>query len=240
MPTLPARRHRPRRRYPNLARNGPPTQRLRLMHLPMVDRRSPRCAGQRTARHHRSHEANPGRYAAIRQRSRSRTSMDRTTGNGMKYYPLNPRQMALTCRKLARDLRAEAAMGDGAITLTSADPPGYELSSPEPGPHGRSTNRQRDGNRKPRQASLTAPTATRSAASPPAPAGHSPPAPDARDGTPPDPRATPIPRPAAADDPNPNCASCWATNPVPQPTSHTSIATPAAQPPDGRGAADAP
>jgi hypothetical protein len=32
-------------------------------------------------------------------------------GRGTLYYPLDARSMALTCRKLARDLRAEAAAG---------------------------------------------------------------------------------------------------------------------------------
>lgn len=41
----------------------------------------------------------------------------RKPGPPVRYYPLNPRQMALTCRKLARDMRAEAAMGEGPISL---------------------------------------------------------------------------------------------------------------------------
>jgi enoyl-CoA hydratase/carnithine racemase len=42
-----------------------------------------------------------------------------------RYYPLNARQMAVTCRKLADDLRAEHAMGWGLIHL-SADTGGIE------------------------------------------------------------------------------------------------------------------
>ena len=54
--------------------------------------------------------------------------MPRTDGgNGRRprYYPLDARRMAETCRKLARDLRAEHAMGWGLIHL-SADAGGVE------------------------------------------------------------------------------------------------------------------
>lgn len=47
----------------------------------------------------------------------------------MRYYPLNPRLMALACRQLARDMRAEAEAGEGPITLVSPEPPGYQLIS---------------------------------------------------------------------------------------------------------------
>ena len=42
-----------------------------------------------------------------------------------RYYPLDARRMAETCRKLARDLRAEHAAGWGLIHL-SADTGGVE------------------------------------------------------------------------------------------------------------------
>ena len=54
--------------------------------------------------------------------------MPRTDGgNGRRprYYPLDARPMAKTCRKLARDLRAEHAAGWGLIHL-SADTGGVE------------------------------------------------------------------------------------------------------------------
>lgn len=54
--------------------------------------------------------------------------MPRTDGgNGRprRYYPLDPRRMAATCRMLARDLRREHAMGWGMIHL-SADGGGVE------------------------------------------------------------------------------------------------------------------
>lgn len=50
--------------------------------------------------------------------------MPRTNGgNGRarRYYPLDPRRMAATCRKLARDLRAEHAMGWGMVSLGKDD-----------------------------------------------------------------------------------------------------------------------
>ena len=54
--------------------------------------------------------------------------MPRTDGgNGRRprYYPLDARRMAETCRRLARDLRAEHAAGWGLIHL-SADTGGVE------------------------------------------------------------------------------------------------------------------
>ena len=54
--------------------------------------------------------------------------MPRTDGgNGRRprYYPLDARRMAATCRRLARDLRNEHAMGWGLIHL-SADAGGIE------------------------------------------------------------------------------------------------------------------
>ena len=50
---------------------------------------------------------------------------DGGNGRARRYYPLDARAMAATCRKLARDLRAEHAMGWGLIHL-SADHGGVE------------------------------------------------------------------------------------------------------------------
>jgi hypothetical protein len=41
------------------------------------------------------------------------------SGRVTKYYPLRPREMAATCRKLAADLRREAALGWGPVPMTS-------------------------------------------------------------------------------------------------------------------------
>ena len=50
---------------------------------------------------------------------------DGGNGRARRYYPLDARRMAATCRKLARDLRAEHAAGWGVIHL-SADHGGVE------------------------------------------------------------------------------------------------------------------
>jgi hypothetical protein len=50
---------------------------------------------------------------------------DGGNGRARRYYPLDPRRMAATCRQLARDLRREHAMGWGMIHL-SADSGGIE------------------------------------------------------------------------------------------------------------------
>lgn len=38
-----------------------------------------------------------------------------------RYYPLDPRRMAATCRQLARDLRREHALGWGPVSLGKDD-----------------------------------------------------------------------------------------------------------------------
>lgn len=43
----------------------------------------------------------------------------RKPGPPVQYYPLDARQMALACRKLARDMRAEHEAGMGPLVLQS-------------------------------------------------------------------------------------------------------------------------
>jgi hypothetical protein len=42
---------------------------------------------------------------------------DGGNGRARRYYPLDPRRMAATCRQLAEDLRREHAMGWGPVSL---------------------------------------------------------------------------------------------------------------------------
>jgi hypothetical protein len=44
---------------------------------------------------------------------------DRARGTQKDHYPLDPAMMARSCRKLARDMRAEAALGYPPISLRS-------------------------------------------------------------------------------------------------------------------------